>query len=560
MSPGRADVSARLLIAMRDYAAMKLGADVAELAFERAVGDAGGDPKAATDPRAWVDLEVLHSVASTFEARLGSSYVTDAATWVIPERRDLSAMSLTALATPELFYRHIDRARSFFAHHLRFSIDDSAPGRFDISLHYREDVPRMRASCRVGRGVLLAVPLLFDLPPATVDESECYADGAPCCRYRVRFAVEPPLAWYGSGIASALAVAGALLAPSWAWLLAPTVGWVLGHELRLFRVRRLMTRVSEEHRRVLGENEREFQRRFDDIQALNESLERRVAERTAELEQAMQGLREHNAALRATLEDMKLLHTEVLEAGAESFLGRALRELEHEINNPMAYVLANLEHLQGEEPAGSDLAEHAQAVEDIRRGVDRIRSVVAWFISLHKDAPEQPSRYDVAAELRETARFLADRWGKEVQVHLAVDELFVPGQGRQLTQVFVNVMRNAMEAGCKNVWVTARRREERAIVRIRDDGPGIPREHLERVFDRGFTTKGKSGGSGIGLHVSRRIVERHEGRILARSEPSTGALLEIDLPLWHEPPEAEVSATARSPSTPQSPSSSSPAA
>jgi hypothetical protein len=269
------DISSRMLIAIRDYAAMKLGPEIAHATFERAVRDAPGGVTRATDPRGWVPLEVLHGVLAAFADTLGPTFMIDAATWVIPARRDLSAMSLSALTTADMFYARIDRARSFFARHVRFESRREAPGRYAVELHYREGLPRSPASCLVGRGVLHAVPLLFDLPPATVTEHSCRNDGASHCSYLVEFRHEPPLALYGAALGAVVAAVGAVLSPGFLWLLAPLGGWLVGRDIQHARTRAFMTRVSEEHRRVIAENEADFQRRFDEMKALYDALEKR---------------------------------------------------------------------------------------------------------------------------------------------------------------------------------------------------------------------------------------------------------------------------------------------
>lgn len=536
------DVSAQIVLTFRDYAATKSSPAEAEQILAEALGETGAP---GLDPRAWVSLPVFERVATRFMDRFGETFTTDAMTWAIPLRRNHSAMSLSALATPDLFYRHLDRARSFYARHLRFEVYPAGSGALRAQLHYRPDAPRTKASCGVGRAVLLGVPLLFDLPPAEVVESHCWADGAPCCTYDVRFRTEPPLAWIAFVVGTVLAVIGWLLLPTAWWAALPAVGWMAGRELYLLRVRRVMTRVSEEHRRLLAENEREFERRFRAMRDLNASLEQRIELRTADLRRAMRELRERNAALRSAMEDMKALHGEVLEAGAERVLDDALRELEHEINNPVAFVLANLDHLSADEPEKGDLGELAATVDDIRVGIDRIRSVVGWFIELHR-AGGPLTRLDVARELRTTVKHLERRWEGRVTVDLDLAEVFVPGRGRQLMQVFVNILKNAGEAmSAGRVRVAASQVGDRVRIRIEDDGPGIPPEALPRVFERGFSTKAKEG-MGLGLHISQQIVERHGGRISVTSPPGGGAAFEVDLPAWVEPSDRPPSGATRS--------------
>lgn len=276
---GQDDISSRMLIAIRDYAAMKLGTEVAYRMFDNAVRETGCTVARATDPRAWVPLEALGNVARVFEDSLGPTHLIDAATWVIPWRREYSAMSLSAFTTADMFYVHLDRARSFFARHVRFEMRRVGPGHVQAALHYREDVPReTRLSCMVGRAVLHAVPLLFDLPPAKVAELGCRNDGAETCTYDVTFRREAPLALAAVGAGAVVAGVGALLYPTMYWLAAPTFAWVVGREIQQARTRRFMARVTEEHRRVLAEHESEFQRRYDEIKALNDRLEQRLAE------------------------------------------------------------------------------------------------------------------------------------------------------------------------------------------------------------------------------------------------------------------------------------------
>ena len=231
--------------------------------------------------------DVLHAVhhqavATHAQAREREGRTREVAAQSLACRRDLSSMSLTALTTADVFYAHIDRARSFFARHVRFESRREAPGRYAVDLHYREGLPRSRASCLVGKGVLHAVPLLFDLPPAVVTEHACRLDGADHCSYSVEYRHEPPLAIYGAGLGTLIAALGALLLPSTTWLLVPLGGWLFGREIQHARTRAFMARVTEEQRRVIAENEADFQRRFDEMKSLYDALERRPRQRNAQ--------------------------------------------------------------------------------------------------------------------------------------------------------------------------------------------------------------------------------------------------------------------------------------
>ncbi len=255
---------------------MKLGAAIAHETFKVAVRDAEGGVVRATDPRAWVPLEVLENVNAAFVDQLGDAFLIDVATWVIPARRDLSAMSLSAFTTAQVFYENIDRARRFFARHVRFDARRVKAGRYAVDLHYREDVPPSPVTCLVARGVLHAVPLLFDLPPAEIVEHACRNEGADHCSYSVAFRAEAPIALFGAAAGVLVGACGAMGIPSFVWLVAPLLGWLFGRELQHARRSAFMAKVTEEQRRALAENEADFQRRFDELKALNVLLERRI--------------------------------------------------------------------------------------------------------------------------------------------------------------------------------------------------------------------------------------------------------------------------------------------
>ena len=109
----------------------------------------------------------------------------------------------------------------------------------------------------------------------------------------------------------------------------------------------------------------------------------------------------------------------------------------------------------------------------------------------------------------------------------------VRGDAAKLEQVFLNLTLNAVQALGDGGHLTLRaaRRGELARVEIEDDGPGIPREVRDKVFDPFVTTKPVGVGTGLGLSICYRIIEDHGGKITFESEPGSGTTFRIDLPL-----------------------------
>ena len=558
MSALRDDVNVRILHALCDYAALTLGRSEATAACAEVLAKKGIDARTASDVRAWVPLDAFCAVADRLEELVGGDVVTDAITWVVPTRRDLSAVSISAVMTPRIFFKNLDHARAYFARHVHFEMTMEAPSRARAVLRYRDGLPRHAHSCRVARGVLHAVPLLFDLPPAEIEETACFARGDAACEYVVKWLNERPYAWLGAGAGAIVAAVGGLVSPTPLWFLAPAVGWLTGREVRMARLRRAMTRTSEEHRRVLADNEREFHRRYEEVRKINEELETRVAARTEELERTMQQLREQNTSLRASLGEMEKLQTDLLDAGTKKLLGDAVAEFAHEIRNPLTAVISNLEYIASTPPGAADVAELGEATREMREGLTRMRSVIGWFVDLYRSGPAQLAPRDLAAEVRSAIEPLAKRLGP-AKVKLDLEPACVAAHEGQLGQVAANLVTNAAQAmadgGVVTVRVRARPEDGRAVMSVGDEGVGIPPDALDRVFERGFTTKaGPARGSGLGLYIARTIVERHAGRISVRSEPGRGAVFEVDLPLFTEEVEAS-SARPGEAASPDAPSS-----
>jgi two-component system NtrC family sensor kinase len=126
--------------------------------------------------------------------------------------------------------------------------------------------------------------------------------------------------------------------------------------------------------------------------------------------------------------------------------------------------------------------------------------------------------------------------GDVVRVEFAPDTPDICGDARQLNQVFNNLIKNAWEALHRHeqprILVSARRASDgrSAIVRVRDNGPGIPSDLLDRIWVSFFTTKGDRGGTGLGLSACAGIVSQHGGKIWADSPPGQGATFSVLLP------------------------------
>ena len=162
---------------------------------------------------------------------------------------------------------------------------------------------------------------------------------------------------------------------------------------------------------------------------------------------------------------------------------------------------------------------------EVETAAGRIHSLVAAIKGFtHMDQTNIPKAVAIGQGLADTMAVLgAKARGKSVTVTVQVAEDLPPveGFGGELNQVWVNLIDNAIDAAPESgrVEVTAASRGDSVVVRVVDDGPGVPEEVMARIFDPFFTTKPPGHGTGLGLDIARRLVRQHDGHIEVDSRP-----------------------------------------
>lgn len=225
----------------------------------------------------------------------------------------------------------------------------------------------------------------------------------------------------------------------------------------------------------------------------------------------------------------RLLHTERL-----AFVGRLAAELSHEVNNPTSFVIANLEYLAEAVaglPSNEDLRESAlEALE----GARRIARVVQDMKALLRGEERPPALVDLNGAVRFALR-MTSRQLQRVALHSSLAPgVTVTGDEARLGQVFLNLLVNAAHAvaGRPEPRVSISTERFGSVVRatVSDNGSGIARCDLGRIFDAFFTTKSAGMGSGLGLSISREIVHRHGGEISVESREGNGSTFTVTIP------------------------------
>ncbi len=230
---------------------------------------------------------------------------------------------------------------------------------------------------------------------------------------------------------------------------------------------------------------------------------------------------------------------EVAHSGRIATMGVLTASLAHELNQPLAAILANAEageaFLRREPPALDELRD---ILADIRQDDQRAGEIIRRMRTLLKKEPIVFAPVDLARLVSETVALAASKAqlaGVQLWLDAAPDLRAVRGDRVQLQQVVLNVLINAIEATASRsdggrvvrIWVS-RAGDDQVRVAVRDAGPGIPEDQLARVFEPFFTTKVE--GMGMGLALTRTIVEAHGGSIAAENNPWGGARVSFTIP------------------------------
>jgi two-component system, OmpR family, sensor kinase len=197
----------------------------------------------------------------------------------------------------------------------------------------------------------------------------------------------------------------------------------------------------------------------------------------------------------------------------------------HEIRNPLGIIRSAVELVQ--ERAGPQLGPRdRERLEDVLGEVGRLRALTEDFLDLSADRPLQAELVDLGALAADAARG-SRALHPELDVWVSLGPATVRADPGRLRQVLANLLANAAQAGARRVELRGGVQGGWARVIVADDGPGIPPEVRERLFEP--FASARPGGTGLGLAVSRRIVERHGGELLLGAE-GPGAIFELVLP------------------------------
>jgi len=501
-----------------------------------AILDAAGVTRAQVwDDTEWVSLETCERLCASFHETFGDPAFFQQIGQLSFERRYLGLMRpiIQASNSPRFVYKAMLANIERFNKVGIFEVIDDGP--CHLELHYRPKpggpIEREGLVCAARRGQISAIPTLFGLPPAEVGHNSCLASGDPHCHYDITW--RPPVSrWrpilgFVAGGTIGLVASSILGAPLSLTLLAggslALAGQFVGRCAQLTEKLRISQRHLDDARGGLLRAAHAHERQYAALIEAKRNVERKVEERTSELD-------ERRAQLAESLDRIWALDQE-----RRTFFAN----ISHELRTPLSTILALLDTpMDGSQP---DLGNH-DLLDGLRRNAQRQLVLVNQLLQLAQADAGVVDLQSVYVDLRELVHGVCQTYmasarlgGISLEYGVASGTPPMLGDPPWMVAALGNLVHNAIQA-CSSgntVRIEVRHDSEDLFIEVSDDGPGMPAAFLPRIFDR-FSQAGdasaRKSGTGLGLAIVHEAVRLHDGDISVESSQETGTCFTIRLP------------------------------
>ncbi len=281
----------------------------------------------------------------------------------------------------------------------------------------------------------------------------------------------------------------------------------------------------------------QLQQAKSEIQRLNDELERRVIERTQQLTAVNEEMRKQVIERQRAEEALLEAQADLARVARALNMGELAATIAHEVNQPLTAIVTNgnfcSRHLEGATPNPHELR---AAIREIVNDGTRASAVISRIRGLLMKGTPRRTELEINEVIQDVTRLLRHELTRNrvtVRTDLAPDLPRVLGERVQLQQVMLNLIMNSIDAMSmitdrpRDLLIKSAKHSDGVLIQVQDSGPGIDPAQADRIFEPFFTDKPE--GIGMGLSISRSIVESHGGRLWAVAG-AKGALFEFTLP------------------------------
>lgn len=280
----------------------------------------------------------------------------------------------------------------------------------------------------------------------------------------------------------------------------------------------------------------------EDLHRIKKELEIRVVERTQELERTYEELHHEIKERMAALEELHVKERLLIQQSRLAAMGEMISNISHQWRQPLNILGLIIQEMVLAANSGkftpttlnASVAKAMQIISEMSRTIDDFRN----FFSTDK----MTVSFSICEVLDKTLSFMEYIF-KQMQVHVEVsceEDVRVEGLRNEYTQAVLNILSNARDVFLERetvdplISIRLFRENDRAVVIIKDNGGGIPQEIVDRIFEPYFTTKGPDKGTGIGLFMSKTIIEKNMGGRLTVCNAAAGAEFRVEIPFRPE--------------------------
>jgi C4-dicarboxylate-specific signal transduction histidine kinase len=247
-------------------------------------------------------------------------------------------------------------------------------------------------------------------------------------------------------------------------------------------------------------------------------------------------LKTKNTELGRTLQKMRELQAELIQSEKLAGIGTLAAGIAHEISSPLFGIMGLAEAIREEDDLSLVRGYAAEIVEYTRSIRDVVRDLSGYSRSADR---EYLTTVELAQVIEDAVRLVTRslKFGED-RVELSLEEgLYMQARTSEVQQVFVNLVKNAVEAVLEGdslatgkVWVAAGSGPSHIWASVQDEGPGIPEDRHAMIFDPFYTTKAPGRGTGLGLNIVYRIVTKYRGNVSVESAPGEGSTFHVRFP------------------------------